>query len=159
MYIIFSTAPVTRLAREGESSSLLKLQKMFVVLRSYRAWQKTRYRLFCGCVLLFFQWSCSHDVYNETGSAGRVSRLVTVLTDPFTRPTALFPSEWVKCQPGNTQNGGTVLPIAESESGNPDLYLSFLVTKRPSRLVLEIFACNRWTSADHCYSCPPHCSR
>jgi len=35
-------------------------------------------------------------------------RPVTALTDPFTSPTALFLSEWAKCQPGNTQIGGTV---------------------------------------------------
>jgi len=60
------------------------------------------------------------DVHDETGSAGRVSRLVTVFTDPLTRTTAPFLSEWAKCQPGNTQNGRTVLPIgnmmADSES-------------------------------------------
>jgi len=49
-----------------------------------------------SCALLFFQWSCAyddahaHDVHDETGSTGRVSRLVTVPTDPFTRPTAHF---------------------------------------------------------------------
>jgi len=69
---------------------------------------------------------------------------------------------WVKCQPGNTQNGGTVLPIAnlmaDSESGSPDSYSSFLVTKRLSRLVSEIFACDRQTdNADHYYSWPPRC--
>jgi len=50
-------------------------------------------------------------------------RLVTVPTDPFTRPNGPFLSEWVTCQPGNTQNGGTVLPIAnlmaDCESGSP----------------------------------------
>jgi len=39
---------------------------------------------------------------------------------------------WAKFRPGNTQNGGTVLlpianPMADSESGNPDFYSSFLV--------------------------------
>jgi len=67
--------------------------------------------LACSYVLFFFQGSCAydnaHDVHNETGSASRVSRLVTVPSDPFTRPTAPFLSEWVKCQPRNTQNGGT----------------------------------------------------
>jgi len=50
-------------------------------------------------------------------------RLPTVPTDPittFTSPTDPFLSEWVKCQPRNTQNGGTVLLVAnlmaESES-------------------------------------------
>jgi len=40
---------------------------------------------------------------------------------------------------GNTQNGGTVLPIAnpmmDSETGSPDSHPSFLVTVRLSRLV------------------------
>jgi len=53
------------------------------------------------------------------------------------------------CQPGNTQNGGTVLPIArlavDAESGSPDSYSSFLVTICLSRLVSEIFACDRQT--------------
>jgi len=53
--------------------------------------------LTCSRVLLFFHWSCAyddaHNVHDKTGSAGRVSRLVTVLTDPFTRPTAPFLSE------------------------------------------------------------------
>jgi len=97
---------------------------------------------------LFFQWSCSYkDVHNETGSAGRVSRLVTVPTDPFTRPAVPFLSEWVNCQPKNTQNGRTVLPItnlmADSESGSPDSYASFLVTRHLSCLVLKIFTCDR----------------
>jgi len=92
-------------------------------------------------------------------------RLVTVPTDPFTiftSPIGPFLSEWAKCKPGNTQNGGTILPIAnlmaDSESGSPDSYLSFLVTIRLSRLVSEIFACDRQTDgqtddADHYYSC------
>jgi len=71
-----------------------------------------------------------------------VSGLVTVPTDPFTRPTAPFLSEWAKWQPGNTQDGGTVLPIAnlmaDSESGSLDSYSTFLVTIRLSRLVSEI---------------------
>jgi len=68
-----------------------------------------------------------------------VSRLVTVLTDPLTRPTAPFLSEWAKCQPRSTQDGGTILVIAnlmaDSESESPDSYLSFLVTTRLFRLV------------------------
>jgi len=81
-------------------------------------------------------------------------RLVTASTNPvttFTRPTGPFLSEWAKCQPGNTQNGGTVLPIvnlmADSESGSPAFYSSFLVdlTICLSRLVSEIFACGRQT--------------
>jgi len=48
----------------------------------YGTWRQLAHRgAQCGCVLLFFQWSCAyddaHDVHNETGSAGRVSRLVT----------------------------------------------------------------------------------
>jgi len=68
-----------------------------------------------------------------------VSRPVTVLTDPFTSPTAPFLSE--------CQNGGTILPIAnlttDSESGSLDSYSNFLVRIRLSRLVLEIFTCDR----------------
>jgi len=71
---------------------------------------------------------------------------------------------WIK-RPGNTQNGGTVLPIAnlmvDYVSGSPDSYSSFLVTICLSRLVSEMFACNRQTdrrtSADHYYSWPSHC--
>jgi len=52
-------------------------------------------------------------------------------------------------RPGNTQNGGTVLPIAnlmaDSESGSPDSCSSVLVTIRLSRLVSDIFACDRQT--------------
>jgi len=66
-------------------------------------------------------------------------------TDPFTTftsPTGPFLSEWAKCQPGNTQNGGTVLQIAnlvaDSESGSPVSYSSFLVTVCLSCLVSEI---------------------
>jgi len=35
--------------------------------------------------------------------------------------------------------------MADSESGSPDSYSSFLVTIRLSRLVSEIFACDRQT--------------
>jgi len=61
----------------------------------------------------------------------------------------------------NTQNGGTVLPIAnlmaDSESGIPDSYSTVLVTTRLSRLVSEIFAYGRQTdgrtdNVDHYYS-------
>jgi len=52
-------------------------------------------------------------------------------------------------RPGNTQNGGTVLSVANlvaySESGSSDSYSSFLVTIRLSRLVSEIFVCDRQT--------------
>jgi len=62
-------------------------------------------------------------------------------------------------RPGNTQNGGTVLAIAnlvaDSESGSPDSYSSFLVTMGLSRLVSEIFACGRQTAnVDRYYSLP-----
>jgi len=47
---------------------------------------------------------------------------------------------------GNTENGGTVLLIvnlvADSESGSPVSYLSFLGIIRLSRSVLDIFACD-----------------
>jgi len=60
-------------------------------------------------------------------------RLVTVPTFPFTTFTRPYPflSEWAKCQPGNTRNGGTVLPIAnlmaDYESGTPSSCLRFIV--------------------------------
>jgi len=76
----------------------------------------------------------------------------TSLTDPVTtvtRSTSPFLSEWAKCQSRNTKNGGTVLPIAnlmaDSESGSPDSYSSFLVILRLSRLVLEIIVRDRQT--------------
>jgi len=89
-------------------------------------------------------------------------RLVTVSTDPFTTfssPTGPFLSEWAKCQPGNIQNGGTIANLmADSESGSPISYSSFLVIICLSRLVSEIFACDRQTdNANHCYSWPRHC--
>jgi len=96
-------------------------------------------------------------------------RLVTVPTDPFTiftSPTGPFRSEWAKRQLGNTQTGGTVLPIAnlmaDSELKSPVSYSSFLVTIRLSRLVSEIFACDRrrdrqTDNADHYYNWPPRC--
>jgi len=48
--------------------------------------------------------------------------------------------------------------MAESESGSPVFYSSFLVTIRLSRLVSRIFTCDRQTdrrldNADHYYSC------
>jgi len=50
--------------------------------------------------------------------------------------------------------------MADSESGSPGSYLSFICL---SRLVSEIFACHRQMSrqtdnANHYYSWPPHCS-
>jgi len=96
-------------------------------------------------------------------------RLVTVSTDPFTtftRPTSPFLSERVmKCQPGNTKNGGTVLPIAnlmaDPELGSPSSYLPFILTIGLSRLISEIFTCDRETdivcNADHYNSWPPYC--
>jgi len=79
-------------------------------------------------------------------------RLVTVLTDLFTTltsPTGPLLPEWAKSQPGNTQNGGNVLPIAnlmaDSKSGSPLSYSSFRATIGHSRLVSEIFACDRQT--------------
>jgi len=55
--------------------------------------------------------------------------------------------------------------MADSESGSPDSYSSFIVTIHLSRLVSEIFACERQTdgwmggrtdNVDHYYSWPPH---
>jgi len=73
-------------------------------------------------------------------------------TDPFTTftgPTGLFLSEWAKCRSGNTQNGRTVHPtanlIADSESGSPSSHSRFIVTVHLSRLVSEIFTCDRQT--------------
>jgi len=80
----------------------------------------------------------------------------------FTSPTGQFLSELAQCQLGNTQNGGTVLPIAnlmaDSESGSPSSYSRFIVTISLSRLVSEIFTRDRQTdNADHYYSWPPRC--
>jgi len=75
---------------------------------------------------------------------------VTVPTDPFTTftsPIGPFLSEWAKYQPGNNQNDGTILPIAnlmtDSKSGSPVSYSSFLVTIGLSLSVSEIFTCDR----------------
>jgi len=47
---------------------------------------------------------------------------------------------------------------ADSESGSPYSYSSFLVTIRLSRRVSEIFACDRRANnTDHHYRWPPHC--
>jgi len=96
---------------------------------------------------------------------------VTVPTDlfiTFTRPTGPFLSEWAKCQPRNTQNGLTVLPIAnlmaESESGSPVSYSSFLVNMFMSLSFADICVWQtdrrtdgRMDNVDHYYSWPPHC--
>jgi len=81
-------------------------------------------------------------------------RLVTVPTDlftTFTRPTGPFLSEWAKCQPGNTQNRGTVLPIANlmahSESGSPASWSPLIVTTGLWSLLWEIFASDRQTDS------------
>jgi len=67
-------------------------------------------------------------------------RQVPVPIDPFTTFTSptgwSFLSEWAKCQPGNTQNGGTVLPIVN---------LWLILNREHPRLVSEIFACDRPT--------------
>jgi len=50
--------------------------------------------------------------------------------------------------------------MADSESGSPVSYSSFLVTIRLSRLVSEIFACDRETERQRgllLYSWPSHC--
>jgi len=69
---------------------------------------------------------------------------------------------YTRCQPGNIQNGGTILTVtnlmADSESGSLDYCSNFLVTIRLSRLVSEIFACDGWMdNADHYYSWLPQC--
>jgi len=74
-------------------------------------------------------------------------------------------SEWAKCQPGNTQNDRTVLPIvnlmADSESGNPNFYSRFIVTIRLSRLVSEIFVRDRQRDRQTARTIPiaGHCRR
>jgi len=74
-----------------------------------------------------------------------------------------FLSEWVKCQAGNTKNGGTVLLIAnlmaDSESGSPDSYSRFLVNIRLSLSFrdIRVWQTRRQTSVDHYFSWPPHC--
>jgi len=87
--------------------------------------------------------------------------LVTVPTDPdttFTWPTCPFLSESAKC----SQNGGTVLPIAnlmvESESGSPSFYSHFIVTVGLS-VLLSFGDVRIWQTdnADHYYSWPPRC--
>jgi len=82
---------------------------------------------------------CDHNNFSQTSH-----RPTTAPNAPLTRPSL---SE--QCRSGNTQDGGTGLPIAnlmaDSESGSPDSYSSFLVTIRPSRLVSEIFGCDRPT--------------
>jgi len=89
-------------------------------------------------------------------------RLVTVPTDPFTTfisSTSPFLSGWAKCQPGNTQNGGSVFPIAnlmaDSKSGSPVSDSSFLATIWLSLLVSEI--CVQTDNVNHYYSWPQHC--
>jgi len=90
-------------------------------------------------------------------------RLVTVPTDPFTtftRPVGPFLSEWAKCQPGNTQNGRTVLPIvnlmADSESGSPISHSLFIITIGLSYLVSEIFTCDKQMDNADYYIADPH---
>jgi len=84
-------------------------------------------------------------------------RPVTVPNHTLTMPSSICLSEWAKCQPWNTQNRGTVLPIvnlmADSELRRPDYCSSYLVTICLSRLVSEIFVCDRQTDkVDHQYS-------
>jgi len=58
---------------------------------------------------------------------------------------------------GNTPHGRTVLANLMADSGSPDSYSSFVVTICLFCLVLEIFACDKWTdNADHYYSWPTH---
>jgi len=93
--------------------------------------------------------------------------LPTDLFTTFTSPTGSpFLPEWVKCQPGNTQNGGTVLPIvnlmADSESESLDSHSSFPVTIRLSHLVLEIVTRDRQTDERTMWTitiAAPHCGR
>jgi len=48
--------------------------------------------------------------------------------------------------------------MADCESGSPSSYSHFIVTIGLSRLVSEIFACDRQTdNSNHYYSWPPHC--
>jgi len=79
-------------------------------------------------------------------------QLVTDPTDTFTTftcSTSQFLPEWAKRRPRNTQNGETVLSIAnlvaDSQSKSQSSYLRFIVIIRLSRLVSEIFACDSQT--------------
>jgi len=60
-----------------------------------------------------------------------------------------------RCRTGNTQNGGTVLPIANlmtnSESGSPVSYSRFIVS---IGLFCLVSAHRRTDNTDHYYSCP-----
>jgi len=82
--------------------------------------------------------------------------------------SALLHTVYQRKRIGNMRNGGTVLPItnlmADSESGSPDSYVSFVVTIHPPCVVSEIFDYSRVTdgradNTDHYYSWPPHCCR
>jgi len=57
-------------------------------------------------------------------------RPVTAPNAPFTNQSSPYLSQSAKCRIGNTQNGGTVLgkSDADSESGSPVSYSSFLLT-------------------------------
>jgi len=74
----------------------------------------------------------------------------------------LYGTVYQRGRTGNTQNGRSALPIAnlvaDSESGSPNSYSSFLVTICLSRFVSETFE-DRWTDrqTDHYYSWSPHC--
>jgi len=90
----------------------------------------------------------------------RNTKVVYVMERDYSLPVTVprvVPFSYRRKQPGNNQNGGTVLPIAnlmeDSQLGSPDSYSSFLVTTHPSRMVLEIFTCDRqpagWTDRQH----------
>jgi len=118
--------------------------------------------LTCSCILLLFQWSCAYnDAHDKTGSADWVSRLVTVPTDPFTRPSAPFMCEWAKCQPRNTQNGRTVLLIVNHD-GRFWIGKSRFLYELPSNhtsISLSFGDVRLWQTdnANHYYSWPPRC--
>jgi len=130
-------------------------------------------------ILFFFQWSCAyddvHDVHDETGSAGQVSRLVTVSTDPFTRLTVHF------CLNGRSANPKTpkmAEPYFRSQIWWQILNLQArILIQFPSNhmsISLSFGYIRVWqtdrerqtnrrtdgrTNADHYYSWPSHCGR
>jgi len=61
-------------------------------------------------------------VCDHTNLSQVTHRPVTVSNAPLTRPSSLCLSQWAKCWPRNTQNGGTLLLIAnlfsDSKSGS-----------------------------------------
>jgi len=88
-------------------------------------------------------------------------RPVTIATAQLTGPSTLCLSQ---CANADSETPRMVEPIAylmaDSESGSPNFYSSFLARIRSSRFVSEIFACNRQTDRQTTrtitISRPPH---